>query len=509
MLIMDDVKVISVNMSMLKPDGGTEMADTVQGTAASELLRGFGGDDVINGDNGADTIIGGAGADKLTGGQRDDIFVFAKGDTTWSLTSDAGVDTILDWEATDRLSFGTHNEVIQYAEQTATSWTAAATTAPQIMASQHLSYLAMQVGADVYVFAAPDGAASSAVESVVKLANTTLDKISADNFLPVGDDRANVLTGGALDERLYGYAGDDTIAGGKGWDLLYGGAGADTFVFAPGDSTFSSTANARIDVIMDWEAGDKLSFAPLGTSFQLTKLTVNSWGEAMTDAAKALGTGYQVFKAYQIYDDVFVFYSPDGAAASIENAVRLMNTTLDKIDLTTFISNAGLSLNGDDTANALTGSIRNDFIDGKGGNDVISGGKGDDVLTGGAGNDLFKFFADEATFNFRMASGDRITDFAAGDKLAFQGAPTTISSDDIFRGTFAQNDAATQLTVDAYVMMHVAGGALSQSYYLVLGIGADTYVVADADRNGGYDHLVILKNFSSSLFTADMITGFA
>lgn len=486
MLIMDDLKVISVNMSMLKPFGGTEGADTVQGTQASELLRGFGGDDVINGDKGADTIIGGAGADKLTGGEGDDIFVFAKGDTTWSLTSDAGVDVITDWQATDRLSFGTHGAVIHYAEQTAASWTAAATIAPQVMASQHLSYLAIQVGADVYVFAAPDGVANGAIENVVKLANTTLDKIGADNFLPVGDDGDNIVTGGALDERLYGNGGNDTITGGKGWDLLYGGAGSDTFVFAPGDSTFSSAANARIDVIMDWEAGDKLSFAPLGTSFQLTKLTVNSWAEATTDAAKAVGTGHQVFKAYQIYNDVFVFYSPDGAAASIENAVRLMNTTLDKISVATFMQGLGLPLNGDAGDNVLIGSHLSDVIDGKGGLDIIVGGKGADILTGGESLDIFMFAPGDTTWSPDSDAGvDVITDWEAIDRLSFNLMTAGASTGD----SYSEHTASSWSDALAKVTSLVTA---SRKGTMSVQVGNDVYVFSAA--NNTIQNVVKLAN---------------
>ena len=470
MIIMDDQKVISVNMATLKVAGGTEAADILQGTGSSELLRGFGGDDTINAGNGGDTIIGGLGADKLTGGQGDDIFVFAKGDTTWSLTSDAGVDTILDWEAGDRLSFGPHDEVIHYAEQTATSWTAAATAAPQIMASQHLSYLATQVGADVYVFAAPNGAANGAIESVVKLANTTLDKISADNFLPVGDDRDNVLTGGALDERLFGGGGDDTINGGKGWDLLYGGGGVDTFVFAPGDSTFSTVSNGRIDVITDWEAGDKLSFAPLGSSFQLAKRTATTWDEVMTDAVKPVGVGMQFFKAYQVYNDVYVFYVPDGSTGVVENGVRLMGATLDKIDLTTFIPNAGLPLYGDDAANLLIGGKLDDAIYGKGGADTIVGGRGADFLTGGDGNDRFLFGAGDTTWSANSDAGvDVITDWQSEDSLSF--GPSGPYSE-ATAGNWSEALTKATTTMAAYHSMQLA-----------IQVGNDVYLFAgSSDR---------------------------
>ncbi|PIB91087.1 hypothetical protein [Caulobacter sp. FWC2] len=507
MIIMDDNKVVSLNMSMLKLAGGTDAADTLQGGYGADLLRGYGGDDAIKGGGGADTLIGGAGADKLTGGDGDDTFVFAKGDTTWSPNGDAGVDVITDWEATDRLSFGPHSEFIHYAEQTSSSWLAAATTAPQIMGSQHLSYLAMQVGPDVYVFAATSGAQNGAVENVVKLANTTLDKISADNFVPVGDDSANILVGGALNDTIYGYGGNDTIKGGQGPDVLFGGAGADTFVFEVGDTTLTTSNNTGIDVIMDWEVGDKLSFTSLGGGFELRKGTASAWQEAVSDAGQSIGAGNPAYLAYQVGNDVYVFYKPNGLSGTIENTVRLANTALDEIDEKTFSPAATVPLRGDDSANILTGSAQDDLIYAYSGNDIITGGKGNDVMAGGPGADVFKFLAGDGLFNPQLQNFDTITDFGSGDKLAFSNAPTVVTGNDVLHFNAFMNpdgtmSASSQLTIEAY-----NNGALSGTYsqkYLIVGAGADTYIVANTDGVAGFDQVVLLKNVSSSLVTDDM-----
>ena len=65
--------------------------------------------------------------------------------------------------------------------------------------------------------------------------------------------------------------------------------------------------------------------------------------------------------------------------------------------------------------------------------------------------------------------------------------------------------AAAQLTIQAYQNQLIMG-AQSQKYVIV-GAGADTYVVADTDNVRGFDHVVLLKNVSSSLVTADMFMG--
>lgn len=345
MLIMDDSKVVSVNLAALKPTGGTEGADSLvsdDSTGADQFLRGFGGDDQLYGSYHSDTLIGGKGADILSGGQGVDTYVFAKGDTTWSLNSDAGVDTIIGWEATDRLSFGPHSELIHYGEQNTTSWLAAASTASQIMASQHLSYLAMQVGADVYVFAAPSGAANGSIENVVKLTNTTLDKISVDNFIPVGDDSANILIGGALSDTINGFGGNDTIRGGKGADVLIGGDGADVFQFLVGDSVaYDDTTGDGVDVIMDFKAGDKLAFEEtFGVTVNFAGKIVHDYEEALKTAMANMTVGDSTkIAALQVGGDTFVFAGHiDSAGAHLDNVVKLVGVAYTALSADMFMA---------------------------------------------------------------------------------------------------------------------------------------------------------------------------
>ncbi len=281
MLIATATKVIAVNMAGLAVEAGNDGADHIIGTDGADKLYGYGGNDVI---------VGGKGADILTGGKGADTFVFAKGDSTWDMFKNGESDVITDWEATDQLSLGARSEYPRYGEATANSLLEAKTIAPQIMATQHLSYLAMQVGYDVYVFAAPSGSTNGASETVVKLANTTLDKISLDNFLPVGDDNANVLTGGALNDVINGYGGDDVINGGKGDDILTGGAGADVFKFMAGDGQFS-TRLPNYDTITDFGAGDKLAFtnAPsVVTERDILRMTAHVEANGLLDMANGL-----------------------------------------------------------------------------------------------------------------------------------------------------------------------------------------------------------------------------
>jgi Ca2+-binding RTX toxin-like protein len=346
---------------------------------------------------------------------------------------------------------------------------------------------------------------SSAVS--VTLANLKVD--AADTL--VGDQANDWLAGFGGEDTLSGGAGADTLIGGRGKDILTGGADSDTFVFEMGDTTWSLASDAGVDVITDWGIGDKLSFGPLGVTISLGKQIADSWTAAATIAPQVIAAQHLSHLAVQVHDDVYVFHAKSGVTnGAIDNVVKLEHTALDKITATNFVSYA-LTLAGDENANLLFGGAFNDTIDGKGGYDTIRGGPGVDTLTGGAGNDTFQFLAGDGGFDTGLSIADVITDFSAGDKLAFQGTPAVVTGNDILHFVAFMNQDGTisessKLTIEAY-NNQLKAGVYSQKY-LVVGAGADTYVVADNDSTHlGYDQVVLLKNVASSLVTAEMFTS--
>ncbi len=312
----------------------------LKGSAFNDVLTGDANANSISGGKGDDVITGGKGADILTGGAGSDTFVFAAGDTTWSSNSDAGVDVITDWQATDKLAFGPHSEFIRYGEETASSWLMAATIAPQILATRKLSYLGLQVGPDVYVFAAASGSTNGAVESVVKLVGVTLDQISLDNFLPVGDEGANTLRGGALDDRIDGLGGDDIIFGGAGSDILSGGAGADIFQFAVGDSMPLDSSGRGVDVILDFQAGDEIRFLDKGLPISFATYWALDFAAAQTMANTLIKAApyNQLYMAIEVRGDTYVFagQNVDASAPAIENVIKLQGVVTGQLTIDAF-----------------------------------------------------------------------------------------------------------------------------------------------------------------------------
>jgi VCBS repeat-containing protein len=113
----------------------------------------------------------------------------------------------------------------------------------------------------------------------------------------IGGEGADLLLGGAGSDHLYGGDGpalpdseyndywlwewepvagfDDELDGGRGADLLTGGAGADRFVFWAGE--------ANGDVVVDFEAGDKIEFIGYGDGAEFTRIDATTWRIASED----------------------------------------------------------------------------------------------------------------------------------------------------------------------------------------------------------------------------------
>lgn len=154
---------------------GGDSNDSLAGGAGDERLRGDDGADTLNGGGGADTLDGGKGADQLIGGDGTDVFRI--GDGGRSL---AGLDRILDFtHGADKLVFDDDGLTASDANFATTSAVdfASALAAANASMSSGADYVAVQVGADVIVFATELG--EHHVESAVVLVGRSLADISA------------------------------------------------------------------------------------------------------------------------------------------------------------------------------------------------------------------------------------------------------------------------------------------------------------------------------------------
>ncbi len=217
----------------------------------------------------------------------------------------------------------------------------------------------------------------TAVESIRINLGAGNDIITADGpfastflFGAAGND---VLRAGAVRTDLYGGDGTDVLYAGTTFNFLYGGAGADRFVFE--SVAVSNSANGT-DQIEDFQAGSDVIDL---TAFRPTNVTI----------------------------------APNGGTASYITATAGAETF--RLFVRTPVTGADIAykvVTGTEDSETLTGSADRDTILALGGADILIGGNAADTLTGGAGVDTFQGTAAEL-------NGDRITDFAVGDRVRF------------------------------------------------------------------------------------------
>ncbi|MDP3489795.1 MAG: calcium-binding protein [Phenylobacterium sp.] len=137
----------------------------------------------VTGTAGNDTITGSAGVDTLTGGGGNDRFVFGAGDTS---STTGSVDRINDFtSADDSISFGvaaTASNYVEFGYATLTyTYAQAFSDASSLINGGQRDIIAVQVGADVYVFA--DVSGTNMVTGVVYLSGVTLAGVEQADFV--------------------------------------------------------------------------------------------------------------------------------------------------------------------------------------------------------------------------------------------------------------------------------------------------------------------------------------
>ncbi len=202
---------------------------------------------------------------------------------------------------------------------------------------------------------------SAGIDTLFAGIDCELDAGLAIEYLRASVDTGLTLTGNALDNFIFGRAGNDTLRGGDGNDVLNGKGGADA---------------------MDGGAGND-------------KYHVDDAFDQITDAS-GVDTVY-----------VSVGYAL-GAGVTIEY-------------LRAHSGDTGLTLTGNELDNHIYGGGGNDTINGGAGNDVLKGDDGVDRIDGGAGRDILSGGAGADSFVFLSAAetgvgalSDQIRDFEDG-----------------------------------------------------------------------------------------------
>ncbi|WP_316172819.1 MULTISPECIES: calcium-binding protein [unclassified Bradyrhizobium] len=341
---------------------------TLYGDYADNVLTGGTGNDTIYGAAGNDTLAGAGGNDYLEGGVGNDIYLFGRG---------GGNDRINDNGAAadvDRLQFAAD---IAPADIVVTQANGGQDIVLSIAGSSDSVLLSNQLigttgGVDFVQFA--DGT----VWDRAALLSKSLVPTSGDDVLG-GDDGANILTGGA------------------GNDRLIGRGGADTYVYTLGDGVDIVDDQASSDgdtVLLHGIVPSQVHIVRSGDNALL--LFEADHNSRLTLAGQFAGTGTieQI-----VFDDGTVWSSADILAAAIGGT-----------------DNVTLGMNAAET---IVGSGVNDTIEGLRGNDVLQGGAGDDtyIFNAGDGQDTIieAGGTDTLSFGRGLAASDAILQAVGND----------------------------------------------------------------------------------------------
>lgn len=216
--------------------------------------------------------------------------------------------------------------------------------------------------------------------------NDTLSGGDGDDTIDAGGGN-DTLEGGAGDDNLFGGAGNDAIEGGAGNDNLFGGTGNDNIAGGDGDDILDGGSGPDR---MTGGAGNDLYYV------DNKKDVVNETDNAGTS-------------------DTVPAVNLSDLGSQIDTVVSSVKYTLTNYveNLTLAESSAKIAGTGNGLGNLITGNAGSNKLSGLAGNDTLDGGAGADKLTGGEGQDAFRFS------NLASGGTDTVTDFAAGDQLAF------------------------------------------------------------------------------------------
>jgi Ca2+-binding RTX toxin-like protein len=189
----------------------------------------------------------------------------------------------------------------------------------------------------------------------------------------------DMITGSALDNRLFGDEGNDTVFGLTGADTLYGGDGNDILDGGDGDDILVGSTGA--DDLRGGAGADTL---------------IGGDGDDLLSAGLGLNTAQG-----GLGNDVYIVETRADSTVEFGNeGLDEVRTTLGtyvlqtNIEMLTFTDGAthGAGI-GNASDNLITGGVGRDDLYGRDGNDILSDGGGgtgnEDTLLGGLGNDIY------------------------------------------------------------------------------------------------------------------------
>ncbi|MEO0763755.1 MAG: hypothetical protein AAFZ09_18425, partial [Pseudomonadota bacterium] len=185
----------------------------------------------------------------------------------------------------------------------------------------------------------------------------------------------------ALDEELFGQAGNDFLFAAGGNDVIYGGLGIDTMRGGQGDDLLHSD---DVDDILD--GGEGIDTASFASSFP--DYPGQPFFSAVEDALQSqiVTAASLTGKWIDLRDGLVEFVGGQNPAVLLGAPARTAPRELIGID-NVYGTEADDVIRGNNVDNVLSGAGGDDYIVGGFGDDTIIPGAGDDTVEGGAGVD--------------------------------------------------------------------------------------------------------------------------
>jgi len=404
---------------------GGSAADTLTGDDLDNSFLGGGGKDILDGGTGNDTalyidktlavsvtlnganpvtvLVGGIAEDTLsrienvTGGSGADMLV-GDGENN-ILSGGAGADILQGNGGNDTLDGGEGLDTAVFSEKT------------------HAVVLTLNGG--TYATATVNGVAEDLVRNIENIVGGAGDDVLGGDFL------ANLLEGGA---------GNDRLTGGGGKDVLDGGLGADTAVYSEKTTavvvSLNGATNATVTVggvVEDTLRNIENVVGGSGADTLVGDNLANTLEGQGGDDRLTGGGGSDVLDGGAGNDTAVYAEKVTAVAVTLSGALDatvivngIAEDTLRNIEGVVGGSAADV-LTGDAFANTLDGGGGNDILSGAGGDDLLIGGTGIDTLDGGEGSDTASFSDKTAAVVVTLTEDSQATAYVGGvadDKLS-------------------------------------------------------------------------------------------
>ncbi len=450
---------------------GSDAGDFISSGDGHDTIEAKGGNDTIDGGSGDDTIDGGGGADRIDGGSGNNSVSYA------SSTSPAGVRVFLD------SSKGTNSGGDAAGDTLVNIQNLLGTKHDDLLVGDDKANIldggagndTLEGGGGADTLRGGEGIDSASYKHSAQAVTVSLKDPSKNKGDAEGDvfDSIENLEGSKFNDTLTGDDQANWIDGGEGDDTLDGGEGADTLNGGAGEDTVSYlTANFN---------GTTKSGGKIGVTVNLINRDPKDMDKPATDSDSLRHPNAGAARG-----DVYI---------SIENVQG---------------SDYNDHILGDGAVNKLMGGQGDDTLDGGGGADVLDGGDGQDTASYQSSTKGVKASMREPKNNTGDATGDIYIDIEnlegsdQGDELegnryknilsGGKGADTLMGGGggDVYDGGDGM-DRVSYKNYDSAVQVYMASGEQSKNAGGAVG---DTY--RNIEELEGSDHADFLKGDSQN-----------